>query len=419
MKHIRKCLLISIALGILLSCTGTPKQVSQKNLPPSKVALVAKDSATVHLITEDINREIPLGDYKLSQRRKEVGSGFFIEHDKVATNIHCVAGVTKLQAKLVGTETFYDIEGVLASDPRNDIVILKIFGKGPEPLSLSGGDNFQVGERVFAIGNPKGGAEGQITLGNFYNKRDGDGWLRLRIKFYPNNSGGPVLNTKMEVIGIAVGSSNVIKMGYAIPSNALKELLNNLKPVESLTQWQQKNPIRAYDYYTLAQALLSQAATDPKKKQVFYKKATEMLDTAITLYPEFSNAYFTRGTAQTELGEHQKAIEDYIETIKRIPDHAMAYNNLGTAKLELEKYEEAVDASNKAIKLIPNNPIFYNNRGWAWYQWGKSEAGQEKHVIAKSLYQAAIDDYDKALELSPSSLRPLKNKNLAKKALTQ
>ena len=150
MKHIGKCLLTSLTFGILLSCTGTPKQISQKALPPSKVALVVKDSATVHLITENIDRKIPLGDDYLIQRRKELGSGFFVEHDKIVTNIHCVAGVTKLRAKLVGTETFYDLEGVLASDVKNDLVILKVSGKGAKPLSLSDSNDFQVGESVYA-----------------------------------------------------------------------------------------------------------------------------------------------------------------------------------------------------------------------------------------------------------------------------
>ena len=172
-----------------------------------------------------------------------LGSGFFVDHDKIATNIHCIAGNTKIRAKLVGTETFYDIEGVVASDPENDLVVLKVASKGPKPLSLGDSDAVQMEEPIAAIGNPKGGVEGQITYGKVYNRRNSDKWFRLAVELNQGNSGGPILGSK-GVIGIAVqnASSAYGSIGYAIPSNTLVELLKKTetaKPLD-LEKWQQE-----------------------------------------------------------------------------------------------------------------------------------------------------------------------------------
>ena len=388
MKKCNGKLLLSLllALGFLVSCTQTPEQIDEKGR-----------RSTVLLMIADADRLIPLGmDGRCS--------GFFVERDKIVTNIHCIKDVTKIRVKLVGTETFYDIEGVTAFDPKNDLVILKVAGKGT-PLPLGDSDAIQIGEPVIAVGNPIGGEEGKSSPGKVYNRRNSDKWLRLKLKLSPGNSGGAVLNNKGEVIGVAVQITSEISsdQSYAIPSNTLKALLNKSGPVESLTQWQKQEPIRAYTYSFGAQALLQKAP--PKDYQDFYKTAMELFDLAIKLYPDFTSAYYNRGIAKAELGNYAAAIKDFDKVIELTPDHVGAYYSRGGVKNRLGNYKAAIEDFDKVIELYPDFANAYNSRGGAKYNLGN--------------YKAAIEDFDKAIELYPDFANFYSNRGLAKKALGQ
>ena len=397
MKRNGKLLLIFLALGFLLSCTQTPEQIAKKGR-----------GSTVHLMIAEVDRLIPLGDV-IVLRPKELGSGFFVDRDKIATNIHCVTGVTKIRAKLVGTETFYDIEGITASDPKNDLVILKVAGKGTR-LPLGDSDAIQVGESIIAVGNPTGGEEGQISYGKVYNRRDSDKWLRLKLRLSPGNSGGPVLNNKGKVIGVAVQRVAVQQItneisgdqSYAIPSNTLKALLNKSEHVESLAQWQKQAPIRAYTYRSQAETLFEYGL---EANLEFCKKAIKWFDTAIELYPDFASTYNSRGGAKARLEDYKAAIEDFDKVIELYPDHFGAYYSRGGMKYRLGDYKAAIEDFDKAIQLNPDYASAYNSRG-------VTKAKLED-------YKEAIEDYNTAIQLNPNYVLAYNNRGVAKEALGQ
>ena len=454
MKYYRKFLMSLLALGFLFACKQLTAQLVNEQI------IEKARHSTVRLITEELKREFKFDDGSLFTLKRPgggLGSGFFVDHDKIATNIHCIAGKTKIRAKLVGTETFYDIEGVIASDPENDLVILKVASKGPKPLSLGNSDAVQMGEPIAVVGSPKGGTEGQVTLGKVYNRRDSDEWLRLKAKLHPGDSGGPVLSSK-GVIGIAVQGGNTAygSISHAIPSNTLKQLLKKnyaAKPLD-LEKWQQKEPILAYAYHNLASNMSKTGKSNSENQQLFYQKAIELSDKAIKLY-ESPTFYRLQGRVYEELKEYQKAIDTYTECInlksdyaiahsdrglvewKRrhyekaianfqkviefIPDDVLSYMFMGSSKEALGRYDEAVDDFGKVIdELSPNNANAYYNRGSARYQWGKLEESLGRNVDAQNQYQAAEKDYNRALQLNPNkdiSFRASHNLTLVKKAL--
>jgi len=202
-------------------------------LPSTVLAQTAQEIAkkafnsTVLLVMEDANGQ-PLS----------LGSGFFVRDGEVASNLHVVEGAARGYAKIVGQKTKYDIEGMTAVDLERDLVVLKISGARAGAVALGNSESVQVGETVYAVGNPQG-LEGTFSQGIISSIREvgNDKLLQITAPISPGSSGGPVLNSKGEVIGVSVatfrGGQN---LNFAIPSNYLKGLLGKVAPVKPLAQ---------------------------------------------------------------------------------------------------------------------------------------------------------------------------------------
>jgi hypothetical protein len=184
-------------------------------------------ASTVLLVMEDANGQ-PLS----------LGSGFFIRDGEIASNLHVVEGAARGYAKLVGQKTKQDIEGITAVDPERDLVVLKVSTAGSPVLSLGSSDSVQVGEPVYAVGNPQG-LEGTFSQGIVSSIREAgtDKLLQITAPISPGSSGGPVLNGKGETIGVSVatfrGGQN---LNFAIPSSYLRTLLGKVGPAKPLAQ---------------------------------------------------------------------------------------------------------------------------------------------------------------------------------------
>lgn len=167
-----------------------------------------------------------------------LGSGFFVRGGEIASNLHVVEGAARGYAKLVGQKTKYDIEGVTEVDAKRDLVVLKVSASGAPPVSLGNSDAVQVGEPVYAVGNPQG-LEGTFSQGIVSSIREvgTDKLLQITAPISPGSSGGPVLNTKGEVIGVSVatfrGGQN---LNFAIPSGYLSALLGEAGPAKPLAE---------------------------------------------------------------------------------------------------------------------------------------------------------------------------------------
>lgn len=212
--------LLCRALLVIFVVSSAHAQTAQE------IAKKAFDS-TVLLVMEDANGQ-PLS----------LGSGFFVRDGEIASNLHVVEGAARGYAKLVTRKTKYDIEGVTAVDAERDLVLLKISAPGSPTLSLANSDAVQVGDSVYAVGNPQG-LEGTFSQGIISSIREvgADKLLQITAPISPGSSGGPVLNAKGEVIGVSVatfrGGQN---LNFAIPSNYLKSLVAKSGPAKPLSQ---------------------------------------------------------------------------------------------------------------------------------------------------------------------------------------
>ncbi len=216
-------LLIRLIWGVVLSFVLS---ISGHTQTAQQIAQMAFKS-TVMLIMEDTNGN-PVS----------LGSGFFVSDDQIPSNLHVTEGASRGYAKIVGQHTKYDIEGITAIDPEKDLVIFKISTFRAPTLILGDSDAVQVGDTIYAIGNPLG-LEGTFSQGIVSGIRNigNDKLLQITAPISPGSSGGPVLNNKGEVIGVSVatcrGGQN---LNFAIPSNYLKTLLEKTGPAKPLAQ---------------------------------------------------------------------------------------------------------------------------------------------------------------------------------------
>ncbi len=166
------------------------------------------------------------------------GSGFIIDRDgHVLTNYHVIADARQVEVTLHNRKKYRAT--VVGTDRSHDLAIIQIKAVDLAPMTLGDSRNLQVGQKVYAIGNPFGLA-GTLTSGIVSSIRqvqepDGvtiDEAIQTDAAINPGNSGGPLLNSHGEVIGInTMIASNVGQnagIGFAIPINTAKAVLNDL-----------------------------------------------------------------------------------------------------------------------------------------------------------------------------------------------
>ncbi len=166
------------------------------------------------------------------------GSGFVIDKEgHILTNYHVIADARQVEVTMHNRKKYKAT--VVGTDPSHDLAVIQI--KAPElvPSVLGDSRNLQVGQKVYAIGNPFGLA-GTMTRGIVSSIRpvrepNGamiDEAIQTDAAINPGNSGGPLMNGHGEVIGINTmilsNSNQSAGIGFAIPINTAKAVLNDL-----------------------------------------------------------------------------------------------------------------------------------------------------------------------------------------------
>src|SRR5271170_2767520 len=166
------------------------------------------------------------------------GSGFVIDKEgHILTNYHVIAEARQVEVTLHNRKKYKAT--IVGVDKSHDQAIVQIKAPDLQPMTLGDSANLQVGQKVYAIGNPFGLA-GTLTRGivsSIRQVQEPDGLvieeaIQTDAAINPGNSGGPLLNWHGQVIGIntmiasSVGQSAGI--GFAIPINTAKAVVNDL-----------------------------------------------------------------------------------------------------------------------------------------------------------------------------------------------
>ncbi len=172
------------------------------------------------------------------QQIKGLGSGYIISSSgEIVTNNHVVEGATHVTVKLQDGRTFK--ARVLGTDPMTDVALIKIDNAKDLPTVPFGDSSaLRVGDAVMAVGNPYG-LGGTVTagivsaLGRDINSGPYDSYIQTDAAINRGNSGGPLFNTKGEVVGMNTAifspSGGSIGIGFSIPANTVKSIVAQLR----------------------------------------------------------------------------------------------------------------------------------------------------------------------------------------------
>ncbi len=186
------------------------------------------------------------------------GSGFFInEQGYVITNYHVIERETRISVvvfrksvKGYERQTFKKVR-IVALNPFMDLALLKVEDMGPKAAAyapLGDMERTEVGEPVFAIGNPLG-LERTVTNGVISTKSrvfEGLVYIQTNADINPGNSGGPLFNLAGEVIGVTnMGYIFYGGLGFAIPVNYVKDFVDHYEAFA----YDKDNPNTGYRYF--------------------------------------------------------------------------------------------------------------------------------------------------------------------------
>ena len=180
---------------------------------------------------------------KAEPQQLGLGSGVIISEDGyIVTNNHVIDGAEKLEVTLNGNKTY--TATVIGSDANTDLALLKIDASGLDAIPFGDSDALRVGEWVLAVGNPFGftstvtagivSAKARSIGSATHSRQMGiDAFIQTDAAVNPGNSGGALVNTKGELVGINTAiysqTGNYAGYSFAIPTTIVKKIITDLK----------------------------------------------------------------------------------------------------------------------------------------------------------------------------------------------
>jgi serine protease Do len=181
--------------------------------------------------------QFPQPNVPKEHKEQSLGSGVIVSEDGyIVTNNHVIEKAQEIKV-LLSNKKDYKAK-LIGADPKTDIAVIKIDGKGLTPLPWGDSNKLKVGEIVFAIGNPFAlnqtvtmgviSAVGRANVGI----ADYEDFIQTDAAINPGNSGGALINARGELIGINTAilsrTGGYQGIGFAVPSSMAKQVMDSL-----------------------------------------------------------------------------------------------------------------------------------------------------------------------------------------------
>ncbi|HTP05808.1 MAG TPA: DegQ family serine endoprotease [Nitrospirota bacterium] len=221
-----------------VAAVATPSVV---NISTMRV-IKSRDEAPFDLFDDPFFRrffgdQFPHPNVPKEHKEQSLGSGVIVSEDGyIVTNNHVIEKAQEIKV-LLSNKKDYNAK-LIGADPKTDIAVIKIDGKGLTALPWGDSNKLKVGEIVFAIGNPFGlnqtvtmgmiSAVGRANVGI----ADYEDFIQTDAAINPGNSGGALINARGELIGINTAilsrTGGYQGIGFAVPSTMAKQVMDSL-----------------------------------------------------------------------------------------------------------------------------------------------------------------------------------------------
>jgi cytochrome c-type biogenesis protein CcmH/NrfG len=378
------------------------------------LTLLAQEKPTVSLSPQQIFDSIAPSVFIVEALDSEgkvagFGSGVAVGHDQIVTNKHVIDARVSIRVTR-GEETWRAT--ITHADPDHDLCKLKVQGLDAPPVKVRASSDLRVGDRVYAIGAPKG-LELTFSEGIISSLREyGDVHvIQTTAAISQGSSGGGLFDGRGRLVGITTamlleGQS----LNFAVPGEwvlALEKTPVSVAPGGELETGNQalawailgneytdrqeyERAIQAYGEairlkpdYVIAWVNLGQTYNDIEK----FTDALTCLQEAVRLDRNDHNAWNNLAQTFNELDQSHDAMRAAKEALRLKPDFAHAWLGLGVAYSDLRQYEQALSSNQEAIRLEPDLPIAWQNLGSTYVMLGR--------------YEEALSAYHEALRLKP------------------
>jgi S1-C subfamily serine protease len=361
----------------------------------------ANKSAIVLLIAKDSTDEI-LG----------TGTGFIVKPEGIlVTNYHVLVDATAIEAVMFNGDRIH-IKSILKVDRTKDFALLQLPKGTYSTLEIGDSDKLENFDYLSAIGflseniNSLEGFSGPnktnnpkekvvqtfgFVLGIHPQAQPDFPFIYTTASFGPGFSGGPVVNKKNQVIGIATVEGRSINL--ALPINFIKPFLDTKVKI-SLNNLLEEDKISKEAHYFRGNYYLY-VKGDPDRAAIEFQSAIKLDDSFVLAHYDLGAAYQSQGLTKETIQEYEKsialnpsfpegnlnlgghyfrtkkynlAIKHFKQAIKAYPNFIQAHSNLGAVLNKLNRSKEAIPHLEKAIQLDPEFGVAYFNLGNAYFK---------------------------------------------------
>jgi Flp pilus assembly protein TadD len=326
------------------------------------------------------------------------GSGFIVDQDGfVATNCNVIIQWLKQVPHTLTVETYegslLPIVDLISSKCVNNLALIKVRTRDPLPaVSMAKVYSPKQGETIFAL-TPSPGFEPMASDGVIKAVPLKRKLLQISIPVLPEESGSPVFNRDGVAIAALTFLPKKSKSKYfAVPLQTIGKQLTAYKkrsyelakkvppgippPSTRPPSVKKERPLNARDYFLRGCSY---------HELEMYSEAVKSYQKAISLNPDFTEAFVNLGVAYYQLGKYSKAIDAYKKALLLSPHSPSLYNKLGSIYILHGSYTKALDSFRKASEIEPQNPVSHYNLGIAYYLNGDRNAAFKEYAILKEL----------------------------------
>lgn len=238
---------------------------------------------------------VVINAYGFDGTKSGSGSAVIVkDKNLIVTNFHILSGNEKIEI-ITHKDTLKDPE-IIGVDIDRDVLLLKLPHTDYQTIQVGNSDDVKPGQKIYAIGNPMG-LENTISEGLVSGIRDSVTDIKMKFiqisaSLSPGSSGGAVINSKGELIGISsMGMKEGQNLNFAIPINEVFDIHQ--------TTYTDKKKLEALNFFLQAQENLEQGKN---------KEAIEFLEKYLKEFPDDHKGYNYRGLAYTGRKMYKEAL---------------------------------------------------------------------------------------------------------------